>query len=794
LVAPEDREFVRDRTLRREHGENVPALYEFMMLRKDGVRILVEVNAIAIEWEGRPATLSFRRDTTERKQMEVDIRDMARFPSENPNPVLRLDSHGTVVSANESSKKLLQSWSSRIGQVAPKYWCDLVTEVLHTGQSRDIDLELNERSYTFLAKPFIEAGYVNLYGRDITERKRAEEAVRESEARFRQAMGATSDGLWDWNIVTDEIYFSPAYNQILGYEPGELSETIASWKGLVHPDDLDRVVGLNEDCIENRIPRFETEFRMRTKSGEWKWILGRGTASARDSNGRALRLIGTHQDITERKRLEEELKNHSEQYRSLFENSGDGILLTAPDGTIFAANPAACQMLERTEEEICAVGMEGVIDPADHKLHAAMTERARTGRFAGELTYKRKDGTRFPAEVATSVFKDKHGRERACVILRDVTDRKRMEEELKRYRTKMLHASDEKYRVLVLTSPDAVTVADLDGTITDVSDRTLELLGFSNAEELVGKNTLDFIAPEDRERATIDLQRALKETRTKSAEYVLLRKDGTRLPIERNAATIKDGEGKSKAFITTMRDISERKLLEEMREQFLAHVTHELRTPLGPLKVHVEYALAGRLGPLSEKMKSSLQVMKMDTDRLMELTDQLLDIQRFQSSNFGLNLQPSDLREIINQSVKEAQVALDAKKQRLHVEVPDGPLPISGDPTRLSQVMTNLLSNASKFTPENGRITLRLEDETEAFKIGVSDTGIGIRKENLAMVFLPFATIQKPTWMQGAGLGLRITKGIVEAHGGKIWVESDGEGKGTTFIFTLPKLPHVPQT
>ena len=619
-----------------------------------------------------------------------------------------------------------------------------------------------------------------------------------------------------------------------------------------------------------------------------------------------------------------ESENH---YRSLFKNSVDGMLLAASDGTIFAANPAACRMLGRTQEELCAVGRDGVIDPADPKLQAALAERTRTGRFARELTLIRKDGTKFPAEVTTSEFKDRCGREWTSVIMRDITERKRAEEvlresegrfrritenmldmivqtdlqgiceyaspsfktvlgydpkymlgrslfelvhpndvdkaleiilkalatssaatfeyrykhadghyvwlesvgnplfdetgqitgtvlatrditerkrleaELKKHserldelvkdRTRVLRESEEKYRLLVLTSPDAVTVTDLEGIMTDVSDRTLELYGFSSAEELLGKNSLDLIAPEDREKARIILQGTMKESVIRNAECAMLRKDGTRFPAELTVTTIKDAEGKPKAFMLTTRDISERRQVEAVREQFLSHVTHELRTPLGPLKVHVEYALAGKLGPLSEKLKSSLQVMKMDTDRLTKLTDQLLDIRRFQSGNFGLNLQPLDLREIINQSIKEAQVSVDVKRQHLHVEVPDRPLLIGGDSTRLSQVMTNLLSNASKFTPENGQITLKLEDITEAFKVAVSDTGIGIRKDDLSTVFWPFAAIQKPTWMKGAGLGLSIAKGIVETHGGKIWAESEGEGKGATFIFTLPKLTRV---
>ena len=172
---------------------------------------------------------------------------------------------------------------------------------------------------------------------DITERKLAENTLKKSENRFREAMEATNDGLWDWNVETDEAYFSPAYYRMLGYEPGDFSTNIQFWLDHIHPDDRAQAVKVNEDCIENRASNFEVEFRMRTKSGGWKWILGRGRTSARDANGRALRMIGTHQDITERKRLEEELKQHSlhleelvaertkelreseEKYRDLFE-------------------------------------------------------------------------------------------------------------------------------------------------------------------------------------------------------------------------------------------------------------------------------------------------------------------------------------------------------------------------------------------------------------------------------------------------------------------------------------------
>jgi PAS domain S-box-containing protein len=139
---------------------------------------------------------------------------------------------------------------------------------------------------------------------DISERKQAELALRESEARFRLAMEATSDGLWDWNVLTGEVYYSPAYTRMLGYEPHEFRERVEAWEAMIFPEDREKVLGANQACIEGARPSFEVEYRVRTRDGGLKWILGRGKAVERDERGRALRLIGTHQDITDRKRTE----------------------------------------------------------------------------------------------------------------------------------------------------------------------------------------------------------------------------------------------------------------------------------------------------------------------------------------------------------------------------------------------------------------------------------------------------------------------------------------------------------
>jgi len=235
-------------------------------------------------------------------------------------------------------------------------------------------------------------------------------------------------------------------------------------------------------------------------------------------------------------------------------------------------------------------------------------------------------------------------------------------------------------------------------------------------------------------------------------------------------------------------DISvERKQAKEW-EQFLSAVTHELRTPLGPIKVHLDYAVAGKLGPVPEKLKSSLGTMKRSVDRLHGLTNELLDLRRIQAGRLQLNLESMNFREILDGTIGEIEAQTDQKKQRVHLEATEGSLPVYADPVRLGQVLANLVVNASKYTPEGGAITIKVDGDGDTIKCRISDTGIGIRKEDLPKVFEPFANIRKASNIQSTGLGLSVTKGIIEAHGGKIWAESDGEGKGATFTFTIPRL------
>jgi signal transduction histidine kinase len=311
------------------------------------------------------------------------------------------------------------------------------------------------------------------------------------------------------------------------------------------------------------------------------------------------------------------------------------------------------------------------------------------------------------------------------------------------------------------------------------------MLGYDSLEELKKVNSRDLYAdPRDRERF---LQLA-QAGPVKNFEEKLKRKNGEVIDILENSYAVKNPEGRIVGRQGVVVDVSDRKRIEEMRDRFISTVTHELRTPLVSIKGYVDLALSEKPGSMSKEVEGELLVAKRNTDRLLSLVNDLLDVQRMQAGRLELNLQATDLKKIIDSCIVEIQPMLTEKKMSLKLEVSEAPMPIQGDPVRLSQVLMNLLSNAAKFSPEGGEVTVHVEEETETIKLSVADVGIGIRPEDLGRLFEPFSAIQQPSWVKGTGLGLSISKGLVEAHGGKIWAESAGEGKGATFTFTLPKL------
>jgi len=279
---------------------------------------------------------------------------------------------------------------------------------------------------------------IGLYGiaRDITERVREEQALRDSETRLQLALQAANQGLWDLDILSGDVIVSPEYASMLGYDPEGFHETNTTRIERLHPDDRMRVARTYRDYIAGKSPEYRVEFRQRTAAGGWKWILSLGRIVERDDGGRPVRMLGTHTDITEQKLAEAALRDSERRFRTLFEQAPMGIDMVSPEGVPLRANQVLEQLLGYTEAEMTQHHFKDWTHPEDVAASLELVRRLKAGeadRLAMEKRYVRKDGGVVWAQTHVAAVRDPAGAvEYFVVAVEDLTQRKQAEDELYR--------------------------------------------------------------------------------------------------------------------------------------------------------------------------------------------------------------------------------------------------------------------------------------------------------------------------------------------------------------------------
>ena len=347
---------------------------------------------------------------------------------------------------------------------------------------------------------------------------------------------------------------------------------------------------------------------------------------------------------------------------------------------------------------------------------------------------------------------------------------------------------------LVENAADLIISTDLDDRILTWNRGAEVLFGYSK-DEVIGKHLSILLPPErfhelEEMRAKVQISGALRDIEIRSKK-----KDGVMIYLSLSVSPIRDLEGKIVGFLRVAKDITEKKRyerrlkeLDKMKSDFVSNVSHELRTPLTSIKGSVDNMLDGLTGSLNEKQIRYLSRIKSNTDRLSRLINDLLDLSRIESGR--VEVRPTTLPlTALAEEVAEHMKALAAEKLiRIEVPSPDPSVTVWADRDKVTQVLMNLIGNAVKFTPQDGKVTVALEKNgNDYIQISVADTGPGILPEEQNKIFSKFYQVanidkQKP---KGSGLGLAISKALVEMHGGKIWMDSE-VGRGSTFYFTLP--------
>jgi PAS domain S-box-containing protein len=511
------------------------------------------------------------------------------------------------------------------------------------------------------------------------------------------------------------------------------------------------------------------------------------------------------QDITERKQAEASLKESEGKYRGLIQNSKDSIVIIDLEGNVKFANEASEKMTGYSLSEGVGMNVKKITPLKYWPKSFEALQKAKKGKaipyFESEI--KRKDGEIVQVETGGQPILRDGKVVGVQIITRDITERKKTENELKN--------NEEKLRRIIDSSPDGIMLTDLQGNIIECNQLSLEMYGTSVKKELTDKNSFDLIAPEHRERAMENLKKTLKSGIVKNLEYALLKKDGSKYPAELSASVVNDQNGNPKYFLAIVRDISERKRAEEafyeyrreieqqniqlkkadqLKTDFLNVTSHELRTPMSAIKGYVQIILKQALGQISDEQKKALDVVLRNTDRLDALIQDILDISRLESGTMKFIVEHIEIRKMLDEIVETMQPYANQKEIKINTQMEDDLPELTADKERIKQVIINIVHNAVKFSSTDSIINIRTRKEQDNILFEIQDFGKGIPQDQQEKVFEMFYQVDSGADRKfgGVGLGLAISRGIVVSNGGKIWVESI-VGEGSTFKFTLPLAP-----
>ncbi|MDQ7814666.1 MAG: PAS domain S-box protein [Patescibacteria group bacterium] len=613
--------------------------------------------------------------------------------------------------------------------------------------------------------------------------EKSKQAIRDSEKKFAMLSAASQDGIF-MSSAGRIIEVNETASKITGYSEEELKNM--SIFDLVAPESLDSA----KKHVAQPIAR-PYEINLLRKNGEE--FPGMVSGNTVRYGNRKIR-ISSMRDMTEIKRAEADLRESENRFKTLSKATLEGVLILEGD-RIKDANDTVMRITGYAREDLVGMPIIQLVAEPDRKKiidHISQSIEA-----SHEVVGLKKSGDTYPLYISGHTEYD-GGSPIRIKVIRDITEQKKTEQALRDWNDK-LRNEREKLDIILHSIADAVVVISREGKILLINNIASEMCGYS-LFDTVGHDFRSLLVFKGQDGASdlnfIDTVLQDGITTNPTGKTVLLKRDGSALPVSESAAPIKDLEGNITGCVLVFRDATKEREIDRMKTEFVSIASHQLRSPLSGIKWLIELVL-NDTGELKPEQREYLEQIDVSNERMIQLVEDLLDVSRIETGRkFTIEKKDFDVVPVISGLLQE-MTNLSLQKHVTTSTASDFPQSIllNADQEKIREVFKNLVSNAIKYTSQEGHVTIDHTRSAEEVVFSVKDDGIGIPKDQQKKIFEKFfrASNVGRVEAEGTGLGLYIAKAIVEGHGGRIWFESQ-EGRGTTFSFSLPAAPEKLET
>ncbi|HEY8945622.1 MAG TPA: PAS domain S-box protein, partial [Polyangiaceae bacterium] len=626
---------------------------------------------------------------------------------------------------------------------------------------------------------------------DITDRKLREEELRRTQERLELAMRGAELGMWDWDITSGQVFFNPRWAEMRGYHHEELQGHVNTWTSGIHPEDRPRVERVLEEHFRGERADYETEHRVRTKSGEWLWILDRGKVFARNERGEPLRMAGTELDITARKRAEEELRLAEAKAAGIVSIAADAIISVDKDQRITLFNEGAEKIFGYSKAEVVGAPLDVLIPERFRAIHKQHVEKFATGedvsRRMGDsrgtaIFGLRKNGNEFPADAAISKL-EVGGERILTVVLRDVAEQKRLERE-QRFLAEVgpLLAMTLGYEE-TLGMIAQLAVRDLaDLCVVDIVEngviRRLKVLAREPAQAWIAEALMR--SPFDRGRPHIvgpvaETNKPLLIERVTPDDIASWAQNEERLRALRGldptsvlavpllagdrllgvVALLSSKRPYGPADLQLAEELAYRAALSlenarlyreaqravQARDDVLGVVAHDLRNPLN--SIVMQASLIRRRTDEPERIAKSADAIERAANRMNRLIQDLLDVVRMEAGRLSLRRDRQNTGQVVSEAIEAQKPLAESTSMALRVDLREDLPDIWVDRDRLLQILENLVGNALKFTEPGGSVIVGAAPQEGCVLFWIADTGIGVAPKDIPHLFDRFWQARK---------------------------------------------------